>query len=196
MRSKLSVGVIAAMLISVAAATPAMALFAPHGAKGLKSTVENTTIILEGSSIKCPSAKATEGEINGTGTESNIGKISWNECSASGLGAEVTCNHPVLIQPNKEGTTEGKFTLTLNENCTVKIASGGCVITIPSETAKKKEKGIQAFKEGFEISKFTNEKELAMTAKGSVCAISGIKEGKDVATKFEFLLKQEGVTLE
>lgn len=194
MRLKLTVGSAALVLMSLISATPTMALFAPQGAKGLNSVVEGTTITLGSGTVKCPIAKATEGAINASGSESDIGKIAWGECLTNGkIGTEMTCNHIVLVQPNKEGTSQGKFTLTLAESCTAKVG-GACEVVMAAE--KTVEKGIQAFKGGFEISTFETKKPASMSivAKGAGCEFLGFSEGTEKG--FAFLLTQEGVELE
>lgn len=195
MRLKLTGGLtVVVILMSLALATPTMALFAPHGAKGLKSIVENTTVTLGSGTIKCPIAKAVEGEINATGSESDIGKISWGGCLANGkTGTEMICSNLVLVQPNKEGTSEGKFTLTLHENCTAKVG-GSCTVTL--EAGKTIEKGIQIGKGGIEFSKFETKKpsDMEIVAKGTECESLGFKEASE--NGFAFLLTQEGVKLE
>ncbi len=194
----------AALLLSAA---PALALFTPHSGKGLNSVAGEATLKDGSGTIQCAGAKASGGEINATGTESNIGTIAWNECSAKNgeLKAPVvlTCNNIVFEQPNKEGTKTGKFTLKLNEDCTAKITdkTATCIVTLPAERNKKKEKGMQmkeVEEEGLkekETSQFTSSAMVATLIKSPLCELLGVKESTEVAVAIP-KIKQEGVGLE
>jgi hypothetical protein len=196
MRSAVRVGFVMAAFFALAA--PALALFTPHSSKNLTSVeAAESTFSGGGATVGCASAKATGGEINATGTESDIGIISWSKCVASvgksELAATVSCNHPVFDQPSKEGTKTGKFTLTLKEDCTLTVG-GVCVITVPSETEKKIEKGTQERVAEGEKSEFVNEK-TTMTVSGAGCSVAGIEGTKGGKIKLPSVL-QLGVGLE
>jgi hypothetical protein len=181
MRVKLLAGLTTVVALCAFAATP---VFAQWSGTPTSVTAGPGEFTLEaGKLVKCASATSTTPK--NTGTELNLGTITWNTCTGEVGGvkipAVVECKELTLEQPAKEGVTKGKATGKVVSLCVVKLTGASCTINVGT-TKNQKLANTTLAKEGSKQKDVVEVSPIEATTTGAGCEISGLTKTYTAAT--------------